>query len=224
MGLTITFAVGRLGDVARPALVLDDLRRPVHGRPGALGPGLRDLVMAALRRREALRRGGGAVAHPRPRQADAGLHDALGLHALLAVPDHLVGQPARRDPLVHPALARRLAVPGDPGRDLPLRAAVPDAALARPEAQRGTLAGIAGLVFLFRLLDLFWLVAPDLAGHGAHEPSLALHWLDLATTLAVGGLWLAFFARELKGRPLLPVGDPEIRELMQEAGAVPGHS
>ncbi len=86
-----------------------------------------------------------------------------------------------------------------------------------------TLAGIAGLVFFFRLLDLFWLVAPDLAGHG-HAGSVSVHALDIATNLAVGGFWLALFARELRGRPLLPVGDPEIRELMHEAGALEQHS
>ena len=85
-----------------------------------------------------------------------------------------------------------------------------------------TLARIAGMVFFFRLLDLFCLVAPDLAGHG-HGDHAGVHALDIATTLAVGGLWLALFARELKSRPLLPVGDPEIRELMEEAGALPGH-
>ncbi len=86
-----------------------------------------------------------------------------------------------------------------------------------------TLAGIAGMVLFFRLLDLFWLVAPDLAGH-AHGEHAGVHALDIATTLAVGGFWLALFAWELKGRPLLPVGDPEIRELMLEAGAAPGRS
>ena len=40
---------------------------------------------------------------PRPRQADARLRHAVGLPQLLAVPDHLVGQPAGGDPLVHPA-------------------------------------------------------------------------------------------------------------------------
>jgi len=86
-----------------------------------------------------------------------------------------------------------------------------------------TLAGIAGMVFFFRLLDLFWLVAPDLAGHGRGDRA-GIHALDLATTLAVGGLWLALFARELRSRPLLPLGDPEIRELMEEAGTLPGHA
>ena len=44
--LTMTFAVDRLGDVARPALVLDDLRVPVRDRPGAHGRWRSPIVMA----------------------------------------------------------------------------------------------------------------------------------------------------------------------------------
>jgi hypothetical protein len=81
----------------------------------------------------------------------------------------------------------------------------------------GSLAIVAGLVFTFRALDLFWMVAPDLAGHEAHGAGLAVHATDVFAWLALGGIWLALFARELKDRPMLPVGDPEIRELMEDA-------
>ena len=78
------------------------------------------------------------------------------------------------------------------------------------------LAFVAGLVFLVRLLDLYWLVAPDLQGHGESH-GIAVHGLDLATPVALGGIWLAFFAHELKRRPLLPIGEPEIRERIAKA-------
>jgi hypothetical protein len=81
-----------------------------------------------------------------------------------------------------------------------------------------TLAIVAGLVFVFRSLDLYWLVAPELGGHDA-PASLRVHGLDVAAFLAIGGIWLTLFARELKDRPLLPVGDPEIKELIDEAEA-----
>lgn len=73
----------------------------------------------------------------------------------------------------------------------------------------------AGILFA-RLLDLFWIVAPDMTGHGL-EHGFALHWLDLAAPIGVGGVWLAFFAWQLKDRPLLPVGEPEIQELLEGA-------
>jgi hypothetical protein len=80
-----------------------------------------------------------------------------------------------------------------------------------------SLAGIAGLVFVLRALDLFWMVAPDMQAHGAEHAGLAFHGLDLATPVALGGIWLAFFAHQLRVRPLLPVGDPEMRERIEKA-------
>jgi hypothetical protein len=79
------------------------------------------------------------------------------------------------------------------------------------------LASVAGLVFLVRMLDLYWLVAPDLQGHGENSHGIAVHGLDLATPVALGGVWLAVFASQLRQRPLLPLGEPEMRERMQKA-------
>ncbi len=82
----------------------------------------------------------------------------------------------------------------------------------------GLLGTVAGVILVFRLMDLFWLVAPETAGgHGDRGPSFSVHWLDLGAFLAVGGLWLLAFVRELKGRPLLPTGEPEIQELLEGA-------
>ncbi len=80
-----------------------------------------------------------------------------------------------------------------------------------------SLARLAGFVFVVRMLELYWLVAPDLQGHGEGSHGIAVHGLDLATPLAVGGIWLAFFASELSKRSLLPLGEPEMRERMQRA-------
>jgi hypothetical protein len=63
-------------------------------------------------------------------------------------------------------------------------------------------------------VDLYWLIGPDLQGHGAH--GFHPHWLDLAAPLGLGGLWLSLFARELKSRPLATPGDPEAAELLAE--------
>jgi len=79
------------------------------------------------------------------------------------------------------------------------------------------LAMVAGGLFLLRLVDLFWLIAPDLqGGHGAaHGPhGLSVHWLDFAAPLFLGGAWLALFARELQSRPLLTPGDPELQDIL----------
>ncbi len=66
------------------------------------------------------------------------------------------------------------------------------------------LALVAGLVFAVRAIDLYWLVAPDMAGHG--PSGLHLHWLDPVALVAVGGLWLFAFASYLGEPPRAAAG------------------
>jgi hypothetical protein len=62
---------------------------------------------------------------------------------------------------------------------------------------------IAGLIFAMRLVDIFWLTAP------AFDPSsIHIHPLDVIAPVAIGGIWVALFARWLKTAPILPLNDP----------------
>jgi hypothetical protein len=72
---------------------------------------------------------------------------------------------------------------------------------------RRSLAAVAGVVILLRLVDLFWLVEPAFYQRGA-----GLHWLDFAALLGLGAFWLAAFVRQLCARPLLPLRDPYAEE------------
>jgi hypothetical protein len=81
-----------------------------------------------------------------------------------------------------------------------------------------TLAKVAGLLFLVRLVDLYWLIAPDLH----HDGAFHLSWMDVAAPIGVGGIWLYWFARELRARPLLPQHEPDLEEFL--AHAAEGHA
>jgi hypothetical protein len=70
-----------------------------------------------------------------------------------------------------------------------------------------TLAVVAVMVLVMRWIDLFWQVSPVFNHGGFH-----LHWLDLTLPVAVGGIWLALFAHQLRQRPLLPVQAPGLVE------------
>lgn len=61
------------------------------------------------------------------------------------------------------------------------------------------------LIFM-RIVDLFWLSRPEFTR------SAVPHWLDFAAIIALGGIWLAVFATNLKSQPLLPLGDPKLTE------------
>jgi hypothetical protein len=74
------------------------------------------------------------------------------------------------------------------------------------------LAAVALLMLVMRLLDHFWLVGPDLIGHGGLAVPLRVHWMDVAATFGIGGLWLSLFARQARRRPVLPMADPALRE------------
>jgi hypothetical protein len=58
-------------------------------------------------------------------------------------------------------------------------------------------------------VDIYWLTMPAFG-----VETLRFHWLDLAAAAGVGGLWLAWFARQLGRRPLVPLGDPILVEMM----------
>lgn len=84
---------------------------------------------------------------------------------------------------------------------------VPLAVLLTRKAKRNArvLAVIAGGLLVMRFVDLYWLVAPAF-----HPDSLTFHWLDPVAVVAMGGLWFAYFIRQLKGRPLISLQDAQL--------------
>src|SRR6266481_860278 len=64
------------------------------------------------------------------------------------------------------------------------------------------------LIFM-RLVDLYWMTRPEFTSRAMPT------WLDIVLPLALGGLWLGFFAFNLKQCPLLPLGDPELAEALE---------
>jgi hypothetical protein len=87
--------------------------------------------------------------------------------------------------------------------------AVPFVLLLSRDLKRnaGRLAAVAVLMLVMRWVDLLWQVEPAF-----RERTAAMYWLYLAAPIAIGGLWLFFFVRELKKRPLLPLNDPYLAE------------
>jgi hypothetical protein len=69
---------------------------------------------------------------------------------------------------------------------------------------------IAVWMIFMRLVDLYWMTRPEFT------PRAVPTWLDIVVPVALIGLWLGFFAFNLKQRPLLPVGDPNLSEVLAQ--------
>ncbi len=73
----------------------------------------------------------------------------------------------------------------------------------------GILARIAVLVIALRLVDVGWMILPAFGALGLGTLALAA-----GLAVAVGGLWLTAFLRQLRMHPLLPLGDPNLEEAL----------
>ncbi len=64
---------------------------------------------------------------------------------------------------------------------------------------------MALLLFVLRLVNIVWDVGP------AFDPTgFRFHWADWVAPVGIGGVWVAYFVRQLKRRPLLPLEDPRL--------------
>jgi len=77
---------------------------------------------------------------------------------------------------------------------------------------------IAIYMLVMRFVDLYWLVTPSFSHGGTVELHLSSIWYDLAGLLAVGGLWLAYFAMNLKNKELVPLSDKRLQEALEGTG------
>jgi len=78
------------------------------------------------------------------------------------------------------------------------------------ERRAQTLAYVAGLILVMRLVDIFWMITPAF-----HPSGLTVHWMDFLLPLGMGGIWVAYFIWQLKRMPLLPLRDPRMKEAFE---------
>jgi hypothetical protein len=70
----------------------------------------------------------------------------------------------------------------------------------------GLITKVAIWMIVFRLVDLFWMTRPEFSANAMPN------WRDIVVPIALIGLWVGFFAFNLKQQPLLPLGDPKLAE------------
>ena len=72
---------------------------------------------------------------------------------------------------------------------------------------------VAAFVLAMRLLDVIWLIVPSMHGHGP-SPSLVSWLLYLLVPMAIGGIWMTIFLRNLQRRPLIVPNDVRFAEVV----------
>ncbi|HEV8139754.1 MAG TPA: hypothetical protein VGP81_08285 [Pyrinomonadaceae bacterium] len=83
----------------------------------------------------------------------------------------------------------------------------------KKNAQR--LAMLAALILVMRIIDVIWLIEPTYS-----RGDFVFNWMDYVAPIAIGGLWLGTFAWQLQKRPLLPINDPQLDQVV---AVVHGH-
>ena len=71
------------------------------------------------------------------------------------------------------------------------------------------LAWLAAWMLLMRYLDLFWIIEPNFSN------TVRFTVADVIVPVAIGGIWLAYFFRNLAELPLLPAYDPDAHEVLE---------
>jgi hypothetical protein len=74
------------------------------------------------------------------------------------------------------------------------------------------LSKLALLVFAMGLVDIFWIVAP-----GFGRSAFQVYWMDILAPIGIGGVWLAMFIKQLKGKSAMPAHDSRIEEELEWA-------
>jgi hypothetical protein len=84
--------------------------------------------------------------------------------------------------------------------------------LSRPFKRDVTkLVWLAMWLMLMRYLDLFWVIEPNFS------KTITVTWADIIVPVAMGGLWLAYFCRNLSSMPLVPAYDAFASEVLHPA-------
>jgi hypothetical protein len=80
----------------------------------------------------------------------------------------------------------------------------------------GLLAAGAALLLVMCYVDIYWLIQPNFHHHGPH-----FGLSDVGSLLAIGGFYLFFLIHNLRQAPLIPVGDPRLKECLSYDNGIP---
>jgi hypothetical protein len=81
-----------------------------------------------------------------------------------------------------------------------------------------TLALVALFILLMRMIDYYFHIGPSPMISSSIE-GFHISWMDFAAPIGIGGIWLWWFFKELKQRPLVPINDPFLENAISHGKA-----
>jgi hypothetical protein len=78
--------------------------------------------------------------------------------------------------------------------------------------EKGSLVWLATWLIVMRMVDIWWHVEPSAS---LHHDTIHLSWSFFAVLAGIGGLWMAYFFRNLRARPLLAIYAPQTLRLLE---------
>ena len=73
------------------------------------------------------------------------------------------------------------------------------------------LISVSVLVVFMHITELYWIAMPTLHPHG-----IAISWLDFATLIGLGGIFMGLFFQKFKKHNMVPVNDPKLAESLHK--------
>ena len=70
---------------------------------------------------------------------------------------------------------------------------------------------LAVWLMIMRWVDLLWIIEPNFSAR------VTVTWADVILPIAMGGIWMWLYFRNLNSMPLLSVNDPDAREVLEPA-------
>lgn len=89
--------------------------------------------------------------------------------------------------------------------------------LSRNLKRTSRLVPLSLLLIFIRLVDVYWLVAPNPFPGAEHHQGFTFHWTYIVVPAALMGLWVAFFLWNLAQRSLLVVNEPKLPQLWERS-------
>jgi hypothetical protein len=74
---------------------------------------------------------------------------------------------------------------------------------------RDLISKVAMFIIFARLVDLFWLIAPE-----THVNGLTISWMDIVVPATLLAIWVGLYMQQLRQRPVLPVHDPQFEDIL----------